>query len=57
MELLADILVKENLLVPEKEFLDSFEKGDGVSKQLLMIWAEFIHIIDKMVEVLMLVEK
>ena len=29
MELLADILVKENLLVPEKEFLDRLDGGDG----------------------------
>lgn len=28
-----------------------------VSKQLLMIWGELIHIIDKMVGVKMLVEK
>ena len=29
MELLADILVKENLLVPDKEFLESLDRGDG----------------------------
>ena len=64
LELLAEVLVREVLLVPEKEFLDSLEEGERdpngevkVPRQLLLIWSEFVQVIDKGVGVRVLVEK
>ena len=63
LELLTDVLVREELLVPDKEFLDSLEGGGEVEeevvvpRQLLLIWSEFIQIIDKGIGVKVLVDK
>ena len=65
IELLAEVLVREDLLIPEKEFVDSLEEGSEgdpngavmVPRQLLLIWSEFVQIIDKVVLVDKLLEK
>jgi len=65
LEILADVLVTEDLLVPEKEFFDSLEGSEDsmedrevkVPRQLLLIWCEFIQIIDRGLGIKILVDK
>ena len=52
LEVLADMLAREELLVPGREFLDSLEKegseGDAeVPVQLIQIWSEFLSIVER----------
>jgi len=55
IEHLASILVENDLLVPEKDFLESLEEDKGIGNevnvptQLVMIWSDFIQLIDKVV--------
>ena len=50
LDLMTDILVREDLLVPSRDFLDSLE-GDHnkeeveIPAQLVMIWSEFLNIV------------
>ena len=53
-EQLADILVQEDLLVPDTEFLESFDDWSRdesreveVPGQLVTIWADFINLVDR----------
>jgi len=50
LDLLADILVREDLLVPSSDFLDSLETEDSsedteLPPQLVQIWSEFLNIL------------
>ena len=54
VETLADILVQEDLLIPDTEFLESFEDWSQdesreveVPSQLVTIWADFINLVDR----------
>ena len=52
IELLADILVREELLVPNRDFLDSLEADESqdeveVPVQLVEIWSEFLSILER----------
>lgn len=64
MEMLAEVLVREDLLVPDTDFLESLdgEKVEShgevkVPKQLLLIWSEFVQLIDKFVGAKVLIGK
>jgi len=65
VEMLADVLVREDLLVPEKDFLESLDGGEDVEsqgevnvpKQLVIIWSDFVHMVDKLVGSKILIEK
>jgi len=63
VESLADILVNEDLLVPDSDFLDSLDSGEEnseeveVPEELITIWCEFITIIDRQIGVKTLVDK
>jgi len=64
-EVLADVLTKADLLVPETDFLeslDSEDKNDPIKEvkvpfNLILIWVDFIHLIDKGMGVKILIEK
>merc|ERR1719384_2258149 len=55
LEVMADMLVREELLLPGREFLDSLEseggeesEGEGgVPVQLIQIWSEFLSIVER----------
>lgn len=52
IDLLADILVREELLVPNRDFLDSLEADERkeeveVPAQLVEIWSEFLNILER----------
>jgi len=64
VETLADILVQEDLLIPDTEFLETFEDWSRdesreveVPRQLVSIWADFIHLVDREAGVRTLVDR
>ena len=64
VETLADILVQEDLLIPDTEFLESFEDWSRdenreveVPGQLVSIWADFINLVDREAGVRILVDR
>jgi len=65
LERLARILVKEELLIPDKEFLESLEEDEGVRKtgevsvpkQLQKVWTELIGLIDRGLGVAALIDR
>jgi len=65
LERLARILVEEELLIPDKEFLESLEEDEGVRKtgevsvpkQLQKLWTELIGLIDRGLGVAALIDR
>ena len=64
VETLADLLVHEDLLVPDTDFLESFEDWSRdesreveVPSQLVAIWADFINLVDRQAGVRALVDR
>ena len=65
LERLARILVEEELLIPDKEFLESLEEEEGVKKggevsvpkQLQKLWTELVGLIDRGLGVAALIDR
>ena len=65
LERLARILVEEELLIPDKEFLESLEEEEGVKKsgevsvpkQLQKLWSELVGLIDRGLGVAALIDR
>ena len=65
LERLARILVEEELLIPDKEFLESLEEDEGVRKtgevsvpkQLQKLWTELVGLIDRGLGVAALIDR
>ena len=64
MGILADLLVNEDLLVPDSDFLESLDTAEDITEDevevpdhLITIWSEFINIIDRHSGVKILVDR
>lgn len=64
MGILADLLVNEDLLIPDADFLESLDTAEDITEDevevpenLITLWSEFINIIDRNFGVKVLVDR
>ena len=62
VDMLAQLLAHEDLLVPDSDFMESFDSGQSdkeveVPENLILIWSDFINIIDRQAGVRVLVDR